>query len=247
MLFQARGELDEAKRAAALSRDGDDGARRGRADPADVQRLHRRALRQGDGLGAGPEHRRCPTSAAPIRVWLAAKAADDGRAPPLSRGAAPLAAASRRVALKMIAQRIALGVLLLWAVSVLIFAGTQILPGDVATAMLGQRRRRRRSPISAPSSASISRPSSAISNGSAARCRAISARAIRTARTSRRTSAGGSATRCSSPPPRPSSRCRSPSCSACWRCATATPSSTASSPSRRSRPSRCRSSSPAIC
>jgi peptide/nickel transport system permease protein len=41
--------------------------------------------------------------------------------------------------MKMIAQRIALGVLLLWAVSVLIFAGTQILPGDVATAMLGQQ------------------------------------------------------------------------------------------------------------
>ena len=39
----------------------------------------------------------------------------------------------------MIAQRIALGILLLWAVSVLIFAGTQILPGDVATAMLGQQ------------------------------------------------------------------------------------------------------------
>jgi peptide/nickel transport system permease protein len=39
---------------------------------------------------------------------------------------------------KMIAQRIALGVLLLWAVSVLIFAGTEILPGDVATAILGQ-------------------------------------------------------------------------------------------------------------
>src|SRR5918998_6825627 len=39
---------------------------------------------------------------------------------------------------KMIAQRIGLGILLLWAVSVLIFAGTQILPGDVATAMLGQ-------------------------------------------------------------------------------------------------------------
>jgi peptide/nickel transport system permease protein len=39
----------------------------------------------------------------------------------------------------MIAQRIALGVLLLIAVSVLIFAGTQILPGDVATAMLGQQ------------------------------------------------------------------------------------------------------------
>jgi peptide/nickel transport system permease protein len=39
----------------------------------------------------------------------------------------------------MIAQRIALGILLLIAVSVLIFAGTQILPGDVATAMLGQQ------------------------------------------------------------------------------------------------------------
>ncbi len=41
--------------------------------------------------------------------------------------------------LRMIAQRIALGVLLLWAVSAVIFAGTQILPGDVATAMLGQQ------------------------------------------------------------------------------------------------------------
>lgn len=40
--------------------------------------------------------------------------------------------------LKLIAQRIALGVLLLFAVSVLIFAGTQILPGDVAGAILGQ-------------------------------------------------------------------------------------------------------------
>jgi peptide/nickel transport system permease protein len=40
---------------------------------------------------------------------------------------------------RMIAQRIALGVVLLWAVSVVIFAGTQILPGDVATAMLGQQ------------------------------------------------------------------------------------------------------------
>ncbi len=40
--------------------------------------------------------------------------------------------------LKLIAQRIALGVLLLLAVSVLIFAGTQILPGDVAQSILGQ-------------------------------------------------------------------------------------------------------------
>jgi peptide/nickel transport system permease protein len=56
--------------------------------------------------------------------------------------AGPAPAARRRFKsgplLKMIAQRIALGVVLLWAVSVLIFAGTQILPGDVATAMLGQ-------------------------------------------------------------------------------------------------------------
>lgn len=39
---------------------------------------------------------------------------------------------------KLIAQRVALGVLLLLAVSVLIFAGTQILPGDVAQSILGQ-------------------------------------------------------------------------------------------------------------
>jgi peptide/nickel transport system permease protein len=37
-----------------------------------------------------------------------------------------------------VAQRVALGILLLLAVSVLIFAGTQILPGDVAQAILGQ-------------------------------------------------------------------------------------------------------------
>ncbi|MBX3569809.1 MAG: ABC transporter permease [Rhizobiaceae bacterium] len=39
---------------------------------------------------------------------------------------------------KLIAQRIALGVLLLFAVSILIFVGTQILPGDVAQSILGQ-------------------------------------------------------------------------------------------------------------
>ncbi|UVC15883.1 ABC transporter permease [Mesorhizobium onobrychidis] len=39
---------------------------------------------------------------------------------------------------KLVAQRLALGILLLLAVSVLIFAGTQILPGDVAQAILGQ-------------------------------------------------------------------------------------------------------------
>lgn len=40
--------------------------------------------------------------------------------------------------LLMIAQRLALSVMLLLAVSVLIFAGTQILPGDVAQSILGQ-------------------------------------------------------------------------------------------------------------
>lgn len=38
----------------------------------------------------------------------------------------------------LIAQRLALGVLLLLAVSALIFAGTEILPGDVAQSILGQ-------------------------------------------------------------------------------------------------------------
>lgn len=38
----------------------------------------------------------------------------------------------------LIARRVALGVLLLFAVSVLIFAGAQILPGDVAQSILGQ-------------------------------------------------------------------------------------------------------------
>ncbi|GAB4273987.1 MAG: ABC transporter permease [Pararhodobacter sp.] len=40
--------------------------------------------------------------------------------------------------LKMVIQRLALGLLLLWAASVLIFLGTEILPGDVAAAILGQ-------------------------------------------------------------------------------------------------------------
>ena len=40
--------------------------------------------------------------------------------------------------LKLVAQRVALGLLLLLAASVLIFVGTQILPGDVAQSILGQ-------------------------------------------------------------------------------------------------------------
>lgn len=40
--------------------------------------------------------------------------------------------------LKLLVQRIALGLLLLFAASILIFVGTQILPGDVAQNILGQ-------------------------------------------------------------------------------------------------------------
>ena len=40
--------------------------------------------------------------------------------------------------LKLVAQRLALGILLLLAASLLIFVGTQILPGDVAQSILGQ-------------------------------------------------------------------------------------------------------------
>jgi peptide/nickel transport system permease protein len=40
--------------------------------------------------------------------------------------------------IKLVAQRLALGLLLLFAASVLIFVGTQILPGDVAQSILGQ-------------------------------------------------------------------------------------------------------------
>lgn len=40
--------------------------------------------------------------------------------------------------LRLVAQRVALGIVLLFAVSILIFVGTQILPGDVAASILGQ-------------------------------------------------------------------------------------------------------------
>ena len=40
--------------------------------------------------------------------------------------------------LKLIAQRVALGIMLLFAASILIFAGTMMLPGDVAQQILGQ-------------------------------------------------------------------------------------------------------------
>jgi peptide/nickel transport system permease protein len=40
--------------------------------------------------------------------------------------------------LKLIARRLLLGLLTLWAISVIVFLGTEILPGDVAAAILGQ-------------------------------------------------------------------------------------------------------------
>lgn len=39
---------------------------------------------------------------------------------------------------KFLARRLLLGLLTLWAITILIFAGTEILPGDVASAVLGQ-------------------------------------------------------------------------------------------------------------
>ncbi|PSH56532.1 ABC transporter permease [Phyllobacterium sophorae] len=40
--------------------------------------------------------------------------------------------------LRIIGQRVALGALTLWIVSIIIFAGIQLLPGDIATEILGQ-------------------------------------------------------------------------------------------------------------
>jgi peptide/nickel transport system permease protein len=44
----------------------------------------------------------------------------------------------QRSVLILVVQRLALGLLLLWAVSALIFLGTEALPGDVAQAIMGQ-------------------------------------------------------------------------------------------------------------
>ena len=41
--------------------------------------------------------------------------------------------------IRYIGQRVALSVVMLWAVTVLIFVGTELLPGDVANAILGQQ------------------------------------------------------------------------------------------------------------
>ena len=123
MLLAARAELDEAKRKADLPRHGDDGARRRRPDPADVQPVHRRDRRQGRRLG------RRSASGADERL-RAGEVLARSLSPALRMMSSPI--------VKLVAQRIALGILLLLAVSVLIFAGTQILPGDVAQSILGQ-------------------------------------------------------------------------------------------------------------
>lgn len=49
--------------------------------------------------------------------------------------------------LRLIANRLGLGVVTLFAVSILIFVCTQILPGDVASAVLGQGLPRKHSPL----------------------------------------------------------------------------------------------------
>ena len=126
--------------------------------------------------------------------------------------------------LKMIAQRIALGVLLLWAVSVLIFAGTRDPAGRRRHRHArpdGDAGSRRQHPQGARPRSAGGRPLLRLARRRA--CRATSARATRTARTSRRTSASGSATRSSLPSAaavdRGAARHRPRRCS---RCATAT-------------------------
>ena len=39
---------------------------------------------------------------------------------------------------RMVLRRVGIGLITLWVVSILMFAGTEILPGDVAEVMLGQ-------------------------------------------------------------------------------------------------------------
>ena len=76
--------------------------------------------------------------------------------------------------LKLIARRLALGVLTLLAVSVLIFVCTQILPGDVASAVLGQQATPETEGVFRRSSASTGPPMCATSTGCSASCAATS-------------------------------------------------------------------------
>ena len=122
---------------------------------------------------------------------------------------------------RLIAQRIVLGILLMLAVSVLIFVGTQILPGDVAPPILGQSAtpealanlphgsRPRPSGPCPLCPLARRRPDTAISAPSLANQRDIVAELLGRA----------SATRCSSPACRGRSPCRWRSSSASSRCA----------------------------
>ena len=76
--------------------------------------------------------------------------------------------------LRLIVNRLLLGVLTLFAVSVLIFVCTQILPGDVASAVLGQGATPEALVIFPQGTrASTSPPTCVTGTGWSARCRAI--------------------------------------------------------------------------
>ena len=42
--------------------------------------------------------------------------------------------------LRLLTRRLLLGLVVMWVVSILVFASTEVLPGDVAQAVLGQGR-----------------------------------------------------------------------------------------------------------
>ena len=137
--------------------------------------------------------------------------------------------------LKLVARRLALGVVTLWVVSILIFVGTEILPGDVATAILGQSRTPE-TVAAVRASLGLNRPAPVryaewlihFAEGDIGKSLAND----RDIAPEIRVRLGH--TRSFLPPQPPPSRCRSPSCSASWRSARIR-SSTASYRSRRFR------------
>ncbi len=125
MLFQARAELDPDKRKALYKSTGEMVRDEGGVIGADVQRLHRRHRTEGCGLGPGRQSEM-------MDGYALSQVLGQGR---LSRSRT---SGMSSALVRLIAQRIVLGILLMLAVSVLIFVGTQILPGDVAQSILGQ-------------------------------------------------------------------------------------------------------------
>ena len=115
---------------------------------------------------------------------------------------------------RLILQRSILGVLTLLAASALIFVGTEILPGDLASAIL-QNRRRPENLAKIRLDLGLDRPAIVrYSNGCSARCTAISAIRWPTGAMSSRRSRRASPTPCSWRPTQRWSRFRSPSASA---------------------------------